>query len=323
MQSEDDIAIGLKLRHKLKRGSREPKYNVWHIAWSPDGEILASCSLDGKIRLWSVLTGKLLRTVEHIHTTYLGWGPDGILSSCSKDKTIRFWNPQTGKSLRIIGTFGNTQPIQSIAWSSDGGNIAYCSDYQTIRIWNPQTGQVLNAFTGHTQPIYHVAWSPDDKTLASCSGDGTIRLWRFQNGGTPHILEGITTIVYHVAWSPDGRILVSCSGDRTIRLWDTQTGELLRILEQDKIWSSVCTSFSYDGLFLAAKLGIGPGGGSIHIWRTDTWEHVTSIEEYSFLYCPPVLAFHPKAPVLATLDRDARCIRVWDLDTATLLARHL
>ena len=51
----------------------------------------------------------------------------------------------------------------------------------------------------------------------------------------------------------------------------------------------------------------------------DRWEQVAKLKEPSSEYWPPGLAFHPSAPVLATLGAKDRVIRIWDLDFATLL----
>ena len=65
------------------------------MAFSPDGQILASDSFDNTIRLWRVSDGSLLRTLEG-HTSDMwrpvAFSPDGrTLASGSMDGTIRLW----------------------------------------------------------------------------------------------------------------------------------------------------------------------------------------------------------------------------------------
>jgi WD40 repeat protein len=57
-----DISGGTELVH-MKRLGRHGRW-VSGLAFSPDGKSLASCSEDGKIQLWEVTTGQLLRTLE-------------------------------------------------------------------------------------------------------------------------------------------------------------------------------------------------------------------------------------------------------------------
>ena len=51
---------GVKLRHTL----RGHKGYINRIAWSPDGQTLASLSRDKTIRLWDAETGELCQTLE-------------------------------------------------------------------------------------------------------------------------------------------------------------------------------------------------------------------------------------------------------------------
>ena len=233
--------------------------------------------------------------------------------SDSSDGTVRLWDPQTGKCLRILK--GSARNILFVTWSPDGRMLAFgCSD-QTIRLWDPEIGKRQRILRGHSNWVQAVAWSPDGGILASGSGDETIRLWNTRTGECLKILVGHTAKVHSLTWSPDGRVLASGSFDKTIRLWNIHTGQPTDILEghTDSIF---CVSFSSDGRLLASK----SKDGTVHLWRTDIWETVAILEEPSNEgYWPHGLAFHPNAPLLATLGENDRVIRIWDLDLATLL----
>lgn len=58
---------------------------VVSIAFSPDGETLASCSIDGTIRLWEVETGKCL-TILTVDRPYEGLNITGVTGISEAEK---------------------------------------------------------------------------------------------------------------------------------------------------------------------------------------------------------------------------------------------
>ena len=106
------------------------------ICFSPNGQLIASGSLDHTIKLWNTQTGKLLHTLQgHTHRIKsISFSPDGkLIVSVSADHTIRLWDVQTGALLVTLYTF------ESEAWvavtpdghydaSPDGLKYLYYSD---------------------------------------------------------------------------------------------------------------------------------------------------------------------------------------------------
>ncbi len=301
---------GFKLRHTLRGHTGV----ICRIAWSPDGHTLASPSDDKTIRLWDANTGELRRELEgHSGSVYsVAWSPDGRkLASASQDKTVRLWDATTAELRDTLK--GHSDQVWSLAWSPDGRTLASASQDKTVRLWDAATGEARNTLKGHNH-VLSVVWSPDGRTLASAAYDNTVRLWDATTGEVRYTLEGHSSFVYSVAWSPDGRTLASAAYDNTVRLWDATTGRAVTVLEGHTAWMR-SAAFSPDGRLLASN----SSDGTVRLWRCDTWDTVAVLDEPASPAWSPSLAFHPTAPVLATLGRNDRVIRIWDLDLDVLL----
>lgn len=309
MNIEDDIPPGLKLRLILQ-GSRSA---LTKLAWSPDGQTIASGSNDHTVYLWDAQIGGMPRTLKG-HTRVVSsvtWSPDGqMLASGSDDNTVRLWNVQATTLLRTLK--GHRRNVTSVVWSQDGHILASASDDGTIRVWNTKNAKLLQTLTEHADRILCLAWSPDGQTLASASFDNTIRLWNANDGKLLKVLTGHTDHILSVAWSHDGQTLASGSIDRTIRLWNASTGQQTTVLEEHTD-SVLCVSFSFDGRFLASK----SLDNTIRLWYCNTWGTITMPSQWS-MWPYSGLAFNPKAPTLATLGEGDRVIHIWDLDINVL-----
>ena len=240
---------------------------VWSVAFSPNGQTLASGSQDRTIRLWNLNNGNLKRTLtgHRDAVNSIAFSPDGrTLASGSWDGTIRLWNPNNGNLKRTLT--GHTDGISSVAFSPDGQTLASASGDRTIRLWNPNNGNLKRTLTGHTDGISSVAFSPDGQALASGSPDQTIRLWNPNNGKHIKTLTGHTGDIPRMMFSPDGRTLASGSRDQMVRLWNPNTGQHKRTLA-NQTGGANPVAFSPDGATLLI------GGRGISIWDTQTAQY--------------------------------------------------
>ena len=78
---------------------------MWSVAFSHNGNLLASGGTDRSIRLWDVKTSQCLNVLEgHAENIWsVAFSPDDLtLASSSSDETIKFWSVQTGDCVKTL-----------------------------------------------------------------------------------------------------------------------------------------------------------------------------------------------------------------------------
>jgi WD40 repeat protein len=282
---------------------------VTSVAFSPDGQTLASASVDTSIRLWDLRNNSLKTTLKghNNHVTSLAFSKDSKrLVSGSMDKTIRLWDLTTNKIKNVL--IGHTEIVTSVAFSADGLTLASGSKDDTLRLWDISSSQITTELTGHKKPVKSVAFSPDGLTLSSASGDQTIKIWDVASKQLQTTLSKHTDGVHSIAISHDGLKLASAADDNTIRLWDLSDDQMTStLIVQNQATTSI--AFSPDQLMLAAGFRNG---------TTQTWDlsnnkqkplmKTTSKEMISITS----LTFTPDGLTLAT-GLGNGSIEIWDL----------
>ncbi len=238
---------------------------VLGVAFSPDGELIASGSTDNRIILWK-RDGTLLKILEGHQGSVnaVAFSPDSqLIASASKDQTVKLWK-QDGTFLR---TFKGSEDFNDIAFSPDGQQIAAASADQTVKIWQWDGNQstAIATLKGDNQEgasFNSVAFSPDNQLIAAGSADKTIKIWQ-RDGSFVTSLKGHSAQVYGVAFSPDSQLIASASEDKTIKIWQ-RDGKLLKTLQGHEVpvWD---IAFSPDG----QKIVSASADQNFQLWQID------------------------------------------------------
>lgn len=200
----------------------EDEYEIFSVAWSPDGSQLASLSLFN-VKIWYSDTSECRMTLEDSNLTCssVWWLSDTEVASMSNCE-IMVWNLDTGQCVKIVKD--NLRGLSSMAWSRGRGRLAFASK-ESIQVLDRDTntfnpGPVLE---GHTSNVLSMKWSPDESKLALISNKKSVMVWNLQIMECIDVIRDCDTWIDSISWSPDGFRLALGSHDNTIKIWDLRT----------------------------------------------------------------------------------------------------
>lgn len=302
------IALWNDFSDEVGEAPREKE--VWSIAFSPDGTMLASGRLDGTLQLWNLTTGRQSKVLKG-HTrqiSALKFNTDGsVLASNSLDGMIYVWDVKTGDQ-RLSLTAQSSE--QRFAFSLDGVTlaIAYGGADMPVELYNTVSGEEIVELTEHRQ-IISLAFGPDG--LITSDLDGKLQMWDEELGASRIISDqaGWNTIL---AISPDGSTLASTEWHGVLKLWDIASG-ITRGTQIGHTSPVNSIAFNPNGALLAS----GGEDGVIWIWTVAT----NTLDGALLGHMGRVtgVAFSPGGKLLASSGFD-RTVRLWDITTARQVA---
>ena len=250
LENASDVRLRVTLSDHLDR--------VWTVAFSPDGQLLASCGQDGRVlvRNMDSLTASTQMGGFPHWVVGLAFSPDGQYLAyggasgfTSTVGPIEIWNVTSNQLERALP--GHSAGCWSLDFQESSGMLASASFDNTVKLWNPQTGLLVNTLYGHTDAVLSVDFNPHQNLLASSGIDYSVRLWDSETGSPVRTLTGHTGNVGYVKFSPAGQTVASSADDGTIRLWNVADGSLIWPINAEQDWVN-CVNFSSDGSLMVS-----------------------------------------------------------------------
>jgi WD40 repeat protein len=275
---------------------------VTDVAFSHGGDLAASASWDGTVRLWSVATGEPLVRLFW-SAADLRFSADDRRLACECVWTCSMLEVSPGRECRTL--VAPTEMGDKCAAFSPDGSLLACNGGSIVRVWNTADWTVAADIEGMgatnalqfqldgkaliarnwegvwrvpvigpkpmrivaVQGGGHFSLAPD-KVHAAVACQDEIMLVDLRNPGAPGTLMRGAGAACTITISPDGNWIASGTWkeevDRRARIWDARGGKLLTHLPTGELEQNV--AFSPDGRWLVTSSVY-----DYRFWRVSDW----------------------------------------------------
>ncbi|MEM9274452.1 MAG: hypothetical protein AAGA80_16025 [Cyanobacteria bacterium P01_F01_bin.143] len=188
------------------------------VAWSDHG-LLAASSAAGEVVVWQDGSLVSLFPAGLVSIDCLAFSADSrFLAAGGQDGKVRVWSILSGsgqKEVKLIATLDNAPSwIDKLAWSPTCNYLAFGVG-RNVQIWNADSQTVITTLPFEDSSVLDLAWRPNGDSIA-IAGNGKVKIWSTQNwDDKPHIIDLPSASIVTV-WSKDSKYIASGNLDNTI-----------------------------------------------------------------------------------------------------------
>lgn len=296
-------------------------HSTHHVAFSPDGRLVATSYGAMDVILWNVATGDEVRRFRCYPTVLKTvFSPDGrTIAGANNNGCVMLWDVENGRPLP-----SSPDPMVSVR------RLRYGRDPRCLIgqggpwiAWDVATGREVRRYATTESGLHLDVLSPDERLVASVQRDfHTIRVIDAVTGAEVRTLRTEEKVMWAgtIAFTPDSRRLVASRLDGTILIFDVGTGEVVQKVGERSAFASPL-AMSPDGRWMAAadrSLGAAIRN-TAHIWDATTLREVA---QFSPRGAPTgAIEFSPDGLLLATVSFSGSperrsTVELWHVPTA-------
>jgi WD40 repeat protein/tRNA A-37 threonylcarbamoyl transferase component Bud32 len=283
------------------------------LAVSADESTLASGSLDGFVKVWSLSESKQVAEKRFATSFECGLQIRSVLPLPGNEKVLV--SSLKGTEIRELASGRQLMTIPKakgrLALSPDASLLASSSNDGMVRLWELSTGRLIASIKAHLASFQPpgLSFSPDGLTLATGTpGDPNgVKLWDLKEGlkfikALIPCWRGISGVKF-----ANGKKLAVAIRFSELAIVDTQTGELERRFPiGNGDIENLAIAYSPDGRFVATARQ----SGAVSLWNTADGRLHTAMKGHTDAV--RALAFSPDGETLASGGED-RTVRLWDV----------
>jgi len=202
-----------------------------HVRFSPDGSLLATAGMDGRLAVRLAPAGPVVWTAQadekqQVNSIAFSHGGE-VLASGGADGSTRLWDPKTGKALRSIVPrrdgyllLPGPRPVTWIGFS--GHTNALLADSSNLYAFGTQTEEQSEIrYGGITSPFSyrHEDVSPTEPVWGYGTLDGDVHVWDLLPPKERLAFHGHAASVDAVAFSCDGSRIATSGEDGIVKVW--------------------------------------------------------------------------------------------------------